>query len=142
MTEQEENQVRAALAFWAAVARTSRVHPSEHPACRKFFEDHRPLPVELVEELSLAPFSSVREDRTLLREATEGTGISVARLRYRLRKNGVRPHIVGGLGFYPHGAVAAAVRELLAKEGVFKRRYRLDEIVDPETSEAKGNRSE
>jgi len=141
MTEQQVNQIRAALLFWAAVARTSRVHPSEHPVCRHLFETHMPLPAESVELLASYPFVEQQTDALMpIREAIRGTEISPARVRYFLRKHtSLTPTMIGGTGFYPAKDLQAAVALIRAKEEVFKRRDKLDEIVDPETSEAESD---
>lgn len=43
--ERQWNQVQAALVFWKAVSKESRVHPMEHPAVQDFFLGDSPTPL-------------------------------------------------------------------------------------------------
>lgn len=140
MTEQEENQIMAALALWRAVAMTSRVHPAEHPACKPFFEEQRPLPLEDIERLMCMPLMGTKVRGLIsIREAIEGTKISANRLRSRLKKNNAE--VIGRSGataLYLTGEVRLAMHVLRADEEQFKRRYNLDEVEDP-TSPTSGD---
>jgi len=45
LTDRQWNQLRAALAFWRAVAKASRVHPMVHPAAKGYFGADKPTPL-------------------------------------------------------------------------------------------------
>ena len=133
MTEQEENQIMAALAFWRAVAMTSSVHPSEHPACERYFgpDMPAPLPPEGIECLLALPLAFRRNEFLPLPDAVKGTKITIDRLRQRLRKAGAKTTRFGCGRYFRTDDVAVQMRALLVREGEFKRRYSLDDVADP-----------
>ncbi len=133
MTEQEENQIMAALAFWRAVAMTSNVHPSEHPACERYFGPDKPapLPPEDIERLLALPLASHRNEFFPLPDAVAGTRITVDRLRMRLIRAGAKTTRFGCGRYFRATDVAVQMAALLTREGKFRRRYRLDDVADP-----------
>lgn len=52
------NQIEAALRFWAAVARNSRVPPEAHPAVRRMFRKKSlaPFPPDELDKMTVEPF--------------------------------------------------------------------------------------
>lgn len=117
-TDRQWNQIRAALAFWNAVAESSRVHPMEHPAVQKYFGDDKPTPLAIseIEAVLLAPTARVTDPVTTITIASKDTGISRERLWRQLRKMGVEPCVVHGKTYlYSAGDMSAAIIACLDK---------------------------
>ncbi len=132
ITEQEENQIMAALAFWRAVAMTSSVHPSEHPACERYFgRDRYPLAAEDIDRLLALPLPYRKNEFIPLPDAVAGTKITIDRLRQWLRRAGAKTTRFGCGRYFRTEDVAVQMAALLVREGEFKRRYNLDNIPDP-----------
>jgi hypothetical protein len=99
MTPRQINHLIAALRFWSAVEKSSRVKPMEHPAVRDLFSPAEP-PLSEVESMylellirrppeALKPMATVQE---LHRE----TGISLPHIKMKLESIALYPrHLIG-----------------------------------------------
>jgi len=112
----ERDQIRAALAFWNAVAKTSAVHPATHPAVPKIKDPMTPEEVDrLIARVHYAPHKLKS-----LRWAEEKYSVNRSALWTLLNRNGV--HSVEP-GLWAMVDLIRIGREMVAKRDALREKY-------------------
>lgn len=126
LSNRQWNQIRAALAFWRAVAETSRVHPIKHPAVQPYFGDDRPTPLmdDEIEAILMLPTPPDGPGMSTINKTADHFGVVAATLRFQLKRMGEKPVFkLGGVHFYEPTVLAAAVRVIQERDKAFRKRY-------------------
>lgn len=127
-TDRQWNQVKAALLFWQAVARESRVHPMTHRAVRDLFGDDKPTPLTDPEIDRLTSTNPTKEE--VLGYPINAVFVvppskaMQARMRRMLEKRGHQP--VGRAGhvwLYDLEHLRDARLRLRKKDAAFRKKY-------------------
>lgn len=132
-TQRQRDQIKAALIFWSGVAKTSRVHPIEHPAVQSFYG--RDMPSLLTEDEidDLVEFFkghyTLGSLVTIPYLANSLSGISAARLTAQVRRDGIRPIRFPGcdVRLYRPPDLCAAARKITWRDKGLMWKYHVDE---------------
>lgn len=127
------NQIRAALALWRAVAETSRVHPTRHPAVQPYFGDEQPTPLTK-DEIGILlvlpdPPGSRNPDLSSVILSAVRLGVTTTQLKAQLKRMGTVPVTIGRAYFYPIGTLAAAAYEIRKRNGEFREKYHVPDTT-------------
>lgn len=145
LTQRQWNQCRAALQFYLSVARTSSVHPIEHPAVRSFFEggEHTPLTPEEIGALVEVEVFNEAPILTTAYAIAQDVGHSSHRILSHLENHGIKPEMYAGrVAIYRLPDLLLVVRELDALKEHRRQQEARENSVSPEDyQKEKSNRS-
>lgn len=146
LTQRQWNQCRAALQFYLSVARTSSVHPIEHPAVRSFFEggEHTPLTPGEIGALIATEIYTERPILWTVQQIANATGHSPRKIQYQLAVvHRYKPEmVVGNTAVYRLPNLLLVAHELDAlKEYRHQREARENSVSPEEYQKEKGHRS-
>lgn len=127
VNDREWHTVKAALRFWQAVAKESRVHPIEHRSVRSMFGDSFPTPLTDAEINFL--LGVVNEGVTQCgRPIPQGSSNWRSRMRNYLRRMGSKPigttvQKGGTAWLYVPADLETARMAILEYDANFRKRY-------------------
>lgn len=127
LSDRQWNQIRAALAFWRAVAESSRVHPITHPAVQEYFGDDEPTPLTDDEiEVLIMRSSYPTHPFATVEQAAVSLNMSVGKIRAQLKRTGKEPMFtISRIRFYDPCVMLTAVQEITKRDEAFRRKYRV-----------------
>ena len=92
LTNQERQQVRAALKFWNMLAINSRTHPSRHQGIAPYFRDEAPMSIEGIEALVLKLNPTPKKSMYVsIAQVCKITGWGRDWVYTRIRHHGIKP---------------------------------------------------
>ena len=141
--QRQWNQIQAALRFWNAVAKHSKVHPTEHPAVESCFGRGHPLPMteDEIDIIIESGYETLSEVVCSLRKAIrQYPDITVQRLRRYMKYRHTQPlFTIGKYSFFRRLDLLLAVRELRIRDETFARHY---SILLPQPEKTRGDSPE